>query len=114
MVVFSFASQVMGVVMAARIVHGAALAGSDFEFALSHAQTGERSPISFRVEVDGVGIYAGKCPDPPCHQMITLPHAAGGAEMRLTATTAEGEQTVSTLRIAPRFRPTAAPPDMDA
>ena len=43
------------------------------------------------VRLNGRSLFQGKCPDPPCHEMVHLPLGTGGAELVVTAADSGGQ-----------------------
>ncbi|MNP33339.1 hypothetical protein D3C76_1265730 [compost metagenome] len=57
------------------------IAGEQFHFRV----TGGTRPTHIEVYIDRLAIRVTDCPDPPCHEMVALPHGTIGAELLVIA-----------------------------
>lgn len=64
-------------------------AGEGFHFTVS----GGVKPVRIRVYIDRVQVLDDDCPDPPCHEMVLVPHGTRGSELWVIATDALGTMT---------------------
>ncbi|MCY1428771.1 hypothetical protein D3C76_895470 [compost metagenome] len=57
------------------------IAGDKFHFRV----TGGTRPTHIEVYIDRLAVQVTDCPDPPCHEMVAIPHGTIGAELLVIA-----------------------------
>jgi hypothetical protein len=75
---------------------GMPYAGEPFAFTIRDAH--ER--VTVQCYVDRHLVFNDECPDPPCHEVVTIPRGTRGSMLRIVATTARGARVEQELKIA--------------
>ncbi|XUM23199.1 hypothetical protein ACRAVF_07295 [Bradyrhizobium oligotrophicum S58] len=72
--------------------------GDQFKFTV----VGGIGMTQIEVRLNGRTIFQGKCPDPPCHEMIHIPLGTGGAELVVIAQDSGGNAVERKFLVAKR------------